>query len=110
MQRGRRRITMSLAEFLREVGGDHGAMEAAVLDEDLVRPLAGDDHAGNVESGHVGLQRLGLADRAARVAWVELYTERLDKGEVRVIPGQREDEVVADGLLALGRLQRDRVF
>ena len=49
------------------------AVEPAVLDEDLVRVVAGDDHAGDEEAGHVGLERRrvvrgnpGRADRSAR--------------------------------------------
>ena len=72
-------------------------MEAAVLDEDLVGAPAGDDDAGEVDAGDVGLQRRGVADRAAVVGLVEADAELLQEAEVGVVAGEGEDEIVGDG-------------
>ncbi len=72
-------------------------MEAAVLDEYLVGAFAGDDDAGEVDAGDVGLKRCGVADRAAVVRVVEGDAEALDEAEVGVVAGEGEDEVVGQG-------------
>ncbi len=69
-------------------------MEAAVLDEDLVGALAGDDDTGEVDAGDVALERGGIADRAAVVVLVELDAERFEELEVGSVAGEREDEVI----------------
>ena len=74
--------------------GDECAVEAAVLDEDFVGALAGDDDAGEIDAGNVALERGGIADRAAVVGLVELDAEPLDEVEVGMVAGEREDEVV----------------
>ena len=72
-------------------------MEAAVFDEDFVGALAGDDDAGDVNAGDVGLEGGGIVDGAAIVFGVEMDAEALDEGEVGVVAGEGEDEVVGDG-------------
>ncbi len=69
-------------------------MEAAVFDEDFVGALAGNDDSGEIDSGYVGFEGGGIADRAAGVGFFELHAERLDEIEVGVIAGQGEDEMV----------------
>src|SRR5438067_1135585 len=93
-----------------QVFGDEFAVEAAVLDEDFVGALAGYDDASEVDAGNVGFERGRVAEWAARVGLVQCDAEALDELEVRVVAGEREDEVVANRERAGRRLQRDLVF
>src|ERR1700754_2191683 len=85
-----------------EMASDERAVEAAVLDEDLVGALARYDDAGEVDAGDVAFERCGIADGAAAVGFVEAYAEFFDKAEVWVVAGEREDELVCEDELALG--------
>src|ERR1035437_10349654 len=96
------RTTLQLQLAL-EVFSDEFAVEAAVLDEDFVGALAGDDDSAEVDSGDVGLERCGVAHGTAVVRVVELHAEALDEVEVGVVAGEGEDEVVGDGQAARGR-------
>ena len=80
--------------FLLQIHCDQLAVEAAVLDKDLVGPLAGDDDSGEVDARDIALERRRIADRAAVVRFVQLHAERSMKLEVRVIAGEREDELI----------------
>ena len=50
-----------------------------------------------INAGDVGLEGGGVADGAAGVFGVELDAERFDEGEVGVVAGESEDELVGDG-------------
>ena len=77
-----------------EMLGDELAVEATVFDEDFVGTLARDYDSGEIDSGDVTLECRGVADGAAVVAFVEGDAEAFDKAEVRMIAGERENEVV----------------
>ena len=47
------------------------AVEAAILDEDFVGPLAGDDHSCEIDSRDVALERRGIAHRATVIRFVQ---------------------------------------
>ena len=93
-----------------EVFGDELAVEAAVLDEDLVGAPAGEDDSGEVDAGDVGLQRRGVAERAAVVGLVEADAELLQEAEVGVVSGEGEDEIVGDADAAAGSGEGDLVL
>ena len=84
-------------EFSLEVFGDELAVEAAVLDEDFVRPFAGDDDASEIDAGHVRFEGRWVADGAAVVGLVKLHAETLDEVEVGMVPREREYEVIRNG-------------
>ena len=52
--------------------GDELAMETAVLDEDFVGALAGDNHACKINSRDVGFEGVAVADGATRVGSVQV--------------------------------------
>ena len=74
------------------------------------RPFACDDDAGEIDAGYVALEGCRVADGAAVVCLVEVHAEPLDKREVRVVAGEREDDVVRDRLLACRGAEGDGVF
>ena len=90
--------------------GDELAVEASILDEDLVGALAGHDDAGKVDAGYVGLKRAGVANRAAIIGLVQADAKALNEGEVGVVAGKGEDKVVFKGESALRRLQDHLIF
>src|ERR1017187_9139555 len=95
------RTTLQLQLAL-EVFRDELAVEAAVLDEDFVGALAGDDDSAEVDAGDVRLERGLIANRAAVIGFVELHAEALDEIEVGMVAGEGKDEVIGDGHIAVG--------
>ena len=85
------------------------AVKAAVFNEDFVRALTGYDHAGEVDARDIGLKRAGIVMRDLIVGGVERDAKRLDKGEVGVVAGEGEDEVVRQGEGARGGGKGDGV-
>ncbi len=66
---------------------DQFSVEAAVLDEDLVRALACDDHSREIDARNVAFECGWIADRAAVVRGIQLDSEPFDEVEVRMIAG-----------------------
>src|ERR1700722_12131531 len=52
-----------LASLLYQIPRDLLSMKPAVLDEDFIRPVAGYDHAGQINSRHIAFQTFGIAHR-----------------------------------------------
>src|SRR5207248_4186476 len=77
-----------LAQDTRE---DSVAVIAAVLDEDLVRVITGDDNAGNKNSTHRRLERRGIVFRnsSLRIDWNIQFAEQV---ELWSKPGHHIDE------------------
>ena len=66
-------------------------METAVLDEDGAGIDAGDRAAGDEQSRHICLERLGIVDR--RVAIVERHAGVFEQRRVGAIAGQQVDHI-----------------
>ena len=58
-----------------QVFGDLVAVEPPVLDKNLVGAIAGHDHAGQINAGHIALQALRIKDRLT-VAAFDAHSER----------------------------------
>ena len=102
---GFRRYGVVFLQLGSERVGDLAAVKAAVLNKNLVGARAGHDDAGEVDAGHVALQGLGIADGEA-VGAFKTDAQLSRKVEVGVVAGHGEDEVVGEGLAALGGLER----
>src|SRR5277367_5487398 len=85
-----------------QVFGDLVPVKASVLDKNLVSPVAGHDHAGQINSGNIAFQTLRVEDRLA-VAAFDPHSERGQKVEVWMIPGHRKDIVIRNGDPSSGR-------
>src|SRR3974390_1410442 len=82
-------------EFLTDVCGDQLAVEASILDENLVRLRARDNHPGHVDSGHVALQRLRIATRTELLRG-QLDPDAAEKVVIRMVSRESEYVVVVD--------------
>src|SRR5690348_14251911 len=69
-------------------GDDLVAVETPVLDEDLVRVVAGDDHAGNEDPWHRRLERFRIVFRNPGL-WVDRNALRLEEIRVRSEAGHQ---------------------
>src|SRR5580765_3808528 len=76
-------------------------MESPVLDEDFSSVSPANHDACQVNSRNVALQRLGIKRRLARYG-VEMHSQALDKGEIRMVTGQREDLLCGKPLFTSG--------
>jgi hypothetical protein len=83
--------------------GDQRAVEAPILNEDLIGARAGHDHARQIDARHIALQRLRIANRQPVLA-LQAHAQCFKELEVGMIAGHGEDKVVLHGLAALGRL------
>jgi hypothetical protein len=70
-------------------------VESPVLDKDLVRIQTSDDDPREIQAGHITLARFRVALWAASDG-VNPDSGAAKKGEVRMISGQSENEVIVE--------------
>src|SRR5215469_10555245 len=88
------------------MGSDLLAVEAAILDKNLVGARSGHDHTRDVDSRYVALERNRIAYRTTLFGG-EFDSHRAKKFIVGMISGEREDKVVLDFHLAFRGVQHD---
>src|ERR1019366_2076003 len=84
------------------------ALKTAILNEDFVRPRAGDDHSGDVDSRNVRFQVLGIAHGT------ELFGGKLDAHTaeeivVGMVSGESEYKIVFQAKRAGRSLQHNAI-
>src|SRR5580692_7441940 len=84
------------------------AVEAAILDKNLVRPIAGNNHASKIDAWNVAFEAARVAGRTAVLPF-DANAQRLEKFEIRKIAGESKDKVVGQGHRTLGRDDGDGV-
>src|SRR5579872_555082 len=97
-------------ELLLQVLGNLPPVEAAVLNEDLVRLVPGDDNAGQINPRHIAFQAGRIAGRAAKLTF-NADSQRFQKLEIRPIPGERQNRLVRqhDGAVRRGQSNPVRI-
>src|SRR5439155_15653949 len=89
----RRKASAAIRELLLDVRHDLLAVKAPVLDEDFVGVPAGNNDAGDVETGHVNLEGLRVTDGTVTFR-INLHAGVPQQIDVRMVARQREDKVV----------------
>ena len=72
------------------------AVEAAVLDEDLVGVHSGDDHARQIHSLALAFERFGIRVRASASPARSVIPMRVQELEVGTVAGHREHEIILE--------------
>src|ERR1039458_4966494 len=85
--------TSSRLEFLLDVGNDLLAVEAAVLDENLVRIHPGDNDSGQIDAGYVALQSLRVTLGTVRLR-IDFHARLAEEVEIRVVAREGKDKIV----------------
>src|SRR4051794_28118016 len=85
------------------------SVKPSILNEDLIGSRSRHDYAGNINAGYIALQRLWIAHRAALIL-CKLDPDSPQKRIVRMIPNQREHEVVLQLHFALRSVQDHRIW
>src|SRR6266852_1679507 len=85
------------SQRLAQMGGDLFAVEAAVLDKDLAGARSGHDYTGHVDAWDIALERDRIAHRPLLLSR-QLYADTGQEVEVRMVPGERKNEIVLQAL------------
>src|SRR5579864_4739292 len=80
-------------QLLAQIGGDELAVEASILDEDFIGARAGHDYTRHVDSRHIALQRLRVANRAALLRR-KLNSHAGQEVVIGVVAGHGENKIV----------------
>src|SRR5713101_2636501 len=79
------------------MGGDLFAVEPAVLDKDLAGARSSHDYTGHVDAWDIALERDRIAHRPLLLSR-QLYADTGQEVEVRMVPGERKNEIVLQAL------------
>src|SRR3954466_4716514 len=86
-------------QFARHVLRNQVPVKSSVLDEDFIRTRARDDHARNINTRHIALQRFRIAHRTTLI-FRQLNPNPAQERVVRMVSNQRKDEIVLQHHLA----------
>src|ERR1700730_2970663 len=89
--------------FARHGGYDLAPVETAVFDKDFAGVHSADDYTRDVNAGHVAFEAFGIRLRFLR-DWGEADSRLLEKFEVGMVAGHRENLSCGQGLLVGVRL------
>src|SRR5579883_3567242 len=90
------RVNMFFLQYSGDRLGDDPAVKTAVFDENFIGVHSGDQHAGQIHSGAVASERIGVGIGPPGFSIAADAVPLQDFG-IRAIAGHGEDEVVADG-------------
>src|SRR6266852_3270483 len=85
------------SQRLAQMGGDLFPVKAPVLDENFAGARSGHDYTGHVDAWDIALERDRIAHRPLLLSR-QLYADTGQEVEVRMVPGERKNEIVLQAL------------